>query len=116
MDLPGEAEEVTDVWEVRDAAGHGGLELRLQSQRKMTARRRARGEAHVVSAKDPDLWQLHRFDTAADVVKSGPEGIDQVKRYTFRLSAPDYDELFDGSEQLISISVTPWYVRQVFVR
>jgi hypothetical protein len=115
-DLPGEAEEVTDVWEVHDAAGHGGLELRLQSRRKMAARRRARGEAHVVSAKDPDLWQLHRFDAAADLVKSRPERIDEVQRYTFRLSAPEYGELFDGSEQLISISVTPWHVRQVFVR
>jgi hypothetical protein len=115
-DQPGEAEEVTDVWQVRDAAGHGGLELRLQSRRKMVARRTVRGEAQVVSAKDPDLWQLHKFDAAAEVVKSVPAGINKVQGYTFRLSAPEYGELFDGSEQLISIRVTPWYVRQVFVR
>jgi hypothetical protein len=78
-DQPGEAEEVTDVWEVRDAAGHGGLELRLQSRRKMVARRTVRGEAQAVSATDPDLWQLHKFDAAAEVVKSVPEGINKVQ-------------------------------------
>jgi hypothetical protein len=115
-DQPGEAEEVTDVWDVRDAAGHGGLELRMQSRREMVARRTVRGEAQVVSATDPDLWQLHKFDAAAEVVKSVPEGINKVQGYTFRLSAPEYGELFDGSEQLISIRVTPWYVRQMLVR
>jgi hypothetical protein len=115
-DQPGEAEEVTDVWEVHDAAGHGSLELRLQSRRKMVARRTVRGEAQVVSAKDPALWQLHKFDAAAEVVKSVPAGINKVEGYSFRLSAPEYGTLFDGSEQLISIRVTPWYVRQVFVR
>ena len=108
--------EVTDVWEVHDAAGHGGLELRLQSRRKMAARRTAKGEARVVSAKDPDLWQRHTFGAVVDVVKSVPEGIDQVQRYSFRLSVPEYGKLFDGSERLISIRVTPWYVRRVFAR
>jgi hypothetical protein len=114
-DQPEDAEEVTDAWDVRPIAGRGGLELRLQSRRKMAARRRVRGEAQAVSAKDQDLWQLHKFDAAVDVVKSVPEGIDEVKRYTFRLSAPEFGELFDGTEQLISIRVTPWYTRQVFV-
>ena len=112
----GDVEEVTDVWEVRDAAGLGGMELRLQSRRLVAARTRARGEAYAISAKDPSLSQLHKFEAATDVVKSVPAGINKVQGYTFRLSAPEYGELFDGSEQLISISVTPWYVRQVFVR
>jgi hypothetical protein len=112
----GDAEEVRDVWEVQDAAAQGGLELRLQSRRLLGARTRARGEAHAVSAKDPDLWQLHKFEAAMDVVKSGPQGVDAAQHYAFRLTAPEYGTLFDGSEQLIGISVTPWYVRQVFVR
>jgi hypothetical protein len=112
----GDAEEVTDAWEVQDTAGLGGMELRLQSRRLMAARTRARGEAHAISAKDQTLWQLHKFDAVAEVVKSVPAGINKVQGYSFRLSAPEYGALFDGSEQLISIRVTPWYVRQVFVR
>jgi hypothetical protein len=111
-----DVEEVTDVWEVQDTTGLGEMELQLQSRRPVSARTRARGEARVISAKDPDLWQLHKFEAAMDVVKSGPEGVDRVQHYTFRLTTPEYGTLFDGSEQLIGISVTPWYVRQVFVR
>jgi hypothetical protein len=51
-----------------------------------------------------------------DIAKRGPEGVDRVQYYTFRLTAPEYGTFFDGSEQLSGISVTPWYVRQVFVR
>ena len=111
-----DAEEVTDVWEVRDATGAGGLELRLQSLRKVGARTRGKGEPNVISAKDPALWRIYKFDAATDVVKSVPEGIDRVQGYSFRLTAPEYSKLFDGSEQLIGITVTPWYVRQVFVK
>ena len=111
-----EAEEVTDVWEVRDATGTGVMELRLQSLRKVGARTRAKGEPNIISAKDPALWRIYKFDATTDVVKSGPEGIDRVQGYTFRLTVPEYSKLFDGSEQLIGISVTPWYMRQVFVR
>ena len=109
----GDAEEVSDVWEVRDTAGLGGMELRLRSRRLLGARTRARGEVRLISARDPTLGQLHQFDAAADVVKSLPEGIDRVQHYAFRLDMPGFGSLFDGSEQLIGISVTPWYVRQV---
>jgi hypothetical protein len=112
----GDAAEAMDLWEVQDVAGAGGVQLQLQSLRKMGRRAREKGEAHVVSAKDPALWQVHQFEGATDVVKSVPEGIDEVQHYSFRLTAPEYGTLFDGSEQLIGISLTPWFVRQVFVR
>lgn len=111
-----DAEEITDVWEVRDATGAGGLELRLESQRKVGARTRSKGEPNVISAKDPALWRIYKFDTAMDVVKSVPEGIDRVQKYAFRLTDPEFGKLFDGSERLVGIFVQPWYVRQVFVK
>lgn len=110
----GNAEEVADTWEVRDAAGEGGMELQLLSRRLLVARTRARGETRAISAKDPAVGQLHQFDAVADVVKSLPEGVDRVQRYAFRLDRTEFSSLFDGSEQLIGISVTPWHVRQVF--
>ncbi len=109
-----DVEDVTDVWEVQEATGPGGLELGLRSQRQLSTQTRERGEAQLLSARDPALWQRHTFDAVAEVVKSVPEGTDRVQEYLFRLSGPEYRELFDGSEQLVGISVTSWYVRQVF--
>jgi hypothetical protein len=109
-----DVEEVTNVWEVQETAGPGRLELRLQSRRQLMAQTWERGEAQVLSAKNPALWQLHKFDAMAEVIKSVPKRMDLVQEYRFRLTGPEYRELFDGSEQLIGISVTSWYMRQVF--
>jgi hypothetical protein len=109
-----DVEDVTDVWEVQEAMGPGRLELRLRTQRQLSAQTRERGEAQVLSARNPTLSQRHAFEAVAEVVKSVPEGTDRVQEYHFRLSGPEYRELFDGSEQLIGISVTSWYVRQDF--
>ena len=111
-----DAEAITDIWEVRDATGSGGLELRLESLRKVGARARKKGAPNIISAKDPTLWRIYKYDTAVDVVKSAPQGIDRVQKYTLRLTDPEFGKLFDGSERLIGIFVQPWYVRQVLVK
>lgn len=111
-----DAEGITDVWEVQDATGSGGLDLRLESLRKVGARTRSKGAPNVISAKDPTLWRIYKYDAAVDVVKSAPEGIDRVKNFNFRLTDPEFGKLFDGSERLVGIYVQPWYVRQVFVK
>ena len=110
----GDAEEVTDIWEVRDAAGQGRMALQLQSRRLLSTRTRARGAMRAISAKDPAVAQRHQFDAVVDVVRRLPDAVDRVQHYAFRLDQPEFSALFDGSEQLIGISVTPWYVRQVF--
>jgi len=111
-----DAEAITDVWEVRDATGSGGLEVRLESLRKVSARARKKGTSNIISAKDPTLWRIYKYDAAVDVVKSAPQGIDRVQKYTLRLTDPEFGKLFDGSERLIGIFVQPWYVRQVLVK
>jgi hypothetical protein len=93
-----DTEDVTDVWEVREATGPGGVELRLRSLRQVSARTWGKGEGHAISAKDPTLWQTLKTEWAADVVKSVPQGIDRVQEYTFRLTVPEYSKLFEGSE------------------
>jgi hypothetical protein len=50
-----------------------------------------------------------------DVVRSLSAGIDRVQSYEFRVTAAELRELFDGSEQLVSIATVPWYLRQIFL-
>ena len=111
-----DAEAITDVWEVQDATGSRGLEVRLESLRNVAARTPKKGAQNVISAKDPTLWRIYKFDTAVDVVKSAPKKIDRVQKYTFRLTDPKFGKLFNGSERLVGILVQPWYVRQVLVK
>ena len=45
---------------------------------KVCARARKKGTLNIISAKDPTLWQIYKWDAAIDVVKSAPQKIDRV--------------------------------------
>lgn len=111
-----DTEAITDVWEVEDATGAGRLEFRLESLRNVGARTPKKGTQNVISAKNPTLWRIYKYDTAIDVVKSAPQNIDRVQKYTLRITDPKFGKLFNGSEQLVGIFVQPWYVREALVK
>ncbi len=100
----------SEIWEVRDAAG-GTIELRLQYQRGVASR--VKSESKPRSAVEPNFFRIYRVDHGLDVVKSVPAGIDRVQQYSLRVTMAELRKLFDGSEQLVSISLLPWYLRQV---
>lgn len=102
----------SDSWDVRDAGG-GIIELLIQYQRAVHSR--AKAEAKVRSAVEPSFFRIYRFDQGGDVVKSIPAGINRVQSYQLRVTVPELRKLFDGTEQLVSITLLPWYVRQVFL-
>ncbi|MGH7843671.1 MAG: hypothetical protein ACREQW_00665 [Candidatus Binatia bacterium] len=102
----------TEAWEIRDTAG-GMIDLRLQYQRAVPAR--SKPEAKVRGGPDPNFFRLYRVDQGTDVVKSIPVGVDRVQSYQLQVTMAELRKLFDGSEQLVSIAILPWYVRQVFL-
>jgi len=63
----------------------------------------------------PDFYRIYRIEQAADVVRSAAGGTDRVQKYFFKASGPLLSLLFNGSEQLVSITSTPWYSRQAFL-
>jgi len=102
----------SDFWEVQGTRG-GTIELRLQYQRALPAR--AKSEQKIYSAVEPSFFRIYRTDTATDMVKSIPDGIDRVQKYQLRMAVPELSKLFDGTEQLVGVQVIPLYVRQVFL-
>ena len=102
----------SERWEMRESGG-GLIEVRVEYQRGVPSR--AKPEAKPHSAVDPSFFRIYRIDQGTDVVKSIPAGIDRVRSYQFRVTVPELRTLFDGTEQLVSIAVLPWYVRQVFL-
>ena len=89
----------------------GSIEVQLAYQRGVPSR--SKGESKVYSAVEPTFFRLYRVDQGVDVVKSVPAGIDRVQKYRFRSTVTELARLFDGSEQLVAISVIPWYFREV---
>ena len=99
-------------WELRDSKG-GVIECRIEYQRGVPSR--AKPEIRLYSAVDPGFFRIYRPDVGTDVVKSVPAGIDRLRSYQFRVTMSELQTLFDGSEQLVSVAVGPWYVREVFL-
>lgn len=99
-------------WEVKESGG-GGIELRLEYQRGVPSRTRSEIKLH--SAADPTFFRIYRPDVGTDVVKSHAAGIDRLRNYRFRVTVAELRSLFNGTEELVSLAVLPWYVRQVLL-
>jgi hypothetical protein len=101
-----------DFWEVRDTRG-GSIELRVQYQLALPLR--AKLEQKIYSGAEPSFFRIYRIESATDVLKSIPAGINRVQNYQLRMAVPELSKLFDGTEQLVGISAYPLFVRQVFL-
>jgi len=102
----------SEVWKVQDKAG-GMLEFRMDYQGAVP--KRTKRELEVRSSVEPNFIRIYRDDYAEDVVKSIPAGISRVKNYQFRVTMSELQKMFNGSEQLVGISVIPCCVRQGFL-
>ncbi len=101
-----------DFWEVKDDRG-GTIELRVRYKGAVPSR--AKSETKLYSSVDPGLVHLYRIDAATDVVKSVPMAVDRLKNFQFRIAISEFSNLFDGTEQIVGVSVIPLFVRQVFL-
>ncbi len=89
----------------------GSIEVQVAYQRGVPSR--GKSDSKVYSAVEPTFFRLYRVDQGLDFVKSVPAGIDRLQSYRFRSTVTELARLFDGSEQLIAVSVIPWYFREV---
>jgi len=103
---PGTASE---LWEMQTNGGR--IEVQVAYQRGVPSRVKA--EAKVRSAVEPSFFRIYRVDQGLDVVKSVATGVDRTQSFRFRSTVPELAKLFDGKEQLVSITAIPFYIRQV---
>ena len=101
---------VEEAWEFIGDSGDK-VQLRLKYVRGVTTRSKV--ETRVYSGTNPDFYHIYRFEQAVDIVQSVPVGIDRTQKVVFASSGPKFSQLFNGSEQLISITSLPFYSRQV---
>jgi len=98
----------TELWQV--STDGGTIELRLQYQRGIAMR--SKSESRPRSAVDPAISRIYRVDQGLDLIRSVPLGIDRVQTYSLRVTLPELRAIFDGNEQVVSIALYPWYLRQ----
>jgi hypothetical protein len=103
---------VEESWEFK---GDGGDLIQLQLQYVRGVATRSKVEVTPYSPVKPDFYRIYRIEQAADVVRSTAAGIDRAQKYAFKALGAKLSPLFDGSEQLISITSLPFYTRQVFL-
>ena len=64
-------------------------------------------EGRVRFAADPEHVRVYRADELVDVVKSVPAAINRLERFGLRVTLPELADIFDGSEQVLNVTVQP---------
>jgi hypothetical protein len=103
---------VEESWEFK--ADDGGP-LRLQLQYDRGTEVISKTEATPYSVVRPEFYRIYRIEQATDVVRSTVTGTDRTRKFLFKAAGGKLSQLFDGSEQLISVTALPWYSRRVFL-
>jgi hypothetical protein len=101
---------VEESWEFK---GDGGDAIGLQLQYDRGVATRSKAEVMPHSGVKPDFYRIYRIEQAADVVRSAATSTDRAQKYTFKATGAKLSTLFNGSEQLVSITSLPFYTRQV---
>ncbi len=101
---------VAESWEYKAENG-SSVALELYFVRGLATRSKA--ELLVFAQPKPDFYRIYRYEQGVDVVPSS--GSDRLQKFTFKASGERFAPLFDGTEQLISITSVPWYQREIYL-
>jgi len=107
---PSGKSNIEETWEFK---ADGGDLVQLQLQYDRGALTRSKLETTPHSAANPEFYRIYRIEQAADIVRSTPTGTDHAQKFIFKATGGKLSQIFDGSEQLISITSLPFYSRQV---
>jgi hypothetical protein len=103
---------IEETWQFKAGDGNS-IEVQIQFTRGIPAKGKA--ETKVFSAARPDFYRIYRIEQATDVVRSTGTGLDRVTKLSFKASGDKLAPLFDGSEQLVSVTSVPWYSRHTYL-
>ena len=103
---------VEESWELKGPDGHS-IEVHVQYERGVPAR--GKSESSTYSGAKPDFFRIYRVEFASDVARSIATGVDRISQISFKAAGPKLAPLFDGTQQLISVTSIPLYSRQTFL-
>jgi hypothetical protein len=103
---------VSESWQANAEDG-SALDIQIEFVRGVPARGKV--EARIHSAAKPEFYRVYRFEQAADVARSTATGVDRITKFSFKATGPKLAPIFDGGEQLISVTSVPNYARAIFL-
>lgn len=103
---------IDEAWQAKSDDG-SVLEMQLQFARGTPDRRKI--DAKNYSAAKPEFYRIYKTEQAVDVARSTATGVDRVTKFSLTASGPKLAPLFNGSEQLISITSVPFYSRSIYI-
>jgi hypothetical protein len=89
------------------------ISLGLKFERAVPSR--AERELRVYSTSDPAVERIYRLVEVSDLLWSRSSKLDRVAERQIEIRVPELGAVFDGSEELVSITLQPIYSRKVFV-
>ena len=109
---PGVPTTVEESWEFKAENGHL-VSLQIHYVRGVATR--SKSEIRNYSQSKPEYFRIYRSDQGVDIVRGTDSGTERLKKYTFKASGEKLSSLFDGTEQLVSLTSLPWYQREIYV-
>jgi hypothetical protein len=103
---------IDETWQAKADDG-SMLEVQLQFVRGVPVRGKVEAKLH--SGGKPEFYRIYKFEQAADVARSTATGIDRVNKFSIKATGPRFAPLFNGTEELISITSVPSYSRAIYV-
>ena len=112
--ITGDRDQQARVQETWDFAAQSGERISVRIAYQRGAVTKSHADTVVRSAIHPEFQRTYHIDQATDVVRG--VGIpDRVERLDVVVSGPALASLFDGSQQVVSVSAVPYYVRDITI-
>jgi len=93
----------------------GVMMVRVEYERGVPRHYRYPGDGmHVRCPAEPEIEYVYRNEEWRDLILYRESRIDRVRTLDYQISVAEFNDLFDGSEQLVSVIAVPWSYRQVF--
>jgi hypothetical protein len=103
---------IDETWQAKADDG-SMLEVQLQFVRGVPTR--GKGEPKLHSDRQPEFYRHYKVELVANMARSAVTGIDGVNKFSIKATGPRFEPLFNGAEQLISITSAPSYSLAVYV-
>ncbi|ALO45522.1 hypothetical protein [Pseudohongiella spirulinae] len=103
---------VEETWQMTAISGDS-IRLHLHYEPAPPTRRQA--TLVIRSAKNTDYTRTYKIDQATDALGTPGAPNSRLHRYEFTAEGPLFSKIFDGTEQLQSVTSTPWYHREIYI-